>query len=595
MTDRTKGPRTEPGVLASGLVGKLSELEKAVSRQNERFAAVIEVGSQLSAARDLDTLLRTVMDRLTLLLNAEAATLFMHDPKANELWSRVLRGSTMREIRIKTSQGIAGFVFRTGKTLLLGDAYDDNRFNPEIDRRSGFRTRSVIAAPLRHVGGRVLGVLEVLHRRPDFFGAEDRALVEAVASQIAGVLDNVLLLDQLRQRSDELAERVRDLDLLYGLERAVASTESQVELIDRILRTALDATDAEAGAILIALDERETLYFRTADDPSPLAPLRLKSGQGIAGAVALAGEIVRVDRADESAYFDRALFKKLGLALGANLCVPIQGEQGRLGALELMNKRGGFNSADERLAVLIAGQVGRAYLSHQSREEQERKARLATIGQMLAGVLHDLRTPLTVIAGYAEMMAEEGKPELRTEMAKAILAQLEHVAAMQKETIAFARGEKALLVRKVYLHVFMKELTEQLRREFEDSQVELKVVTAYAGAAKFDENKVKRVVLNLARNALDAMPNGGRFIVSVDREDSQVVFRAADTGPGIPEAIADNLFDSFVSSGKKNGTGLGLAIVRKIVQEHGGEVTFKSRPGRGTTFEVRLPALTESE
>ena len=590
--DRTKGPRTDPGALVSGLAAKLNELERAVTRQNERFTAVIEVGSQLASARDVDALLRTVMDRLTGLLDAEAATLFMHDARTNELWSRVVKGASIKELRLPVSAGIAGHVFGTGKTLMLGDAYADSRFNPDIDRQSGFRTRSIIAAPLRHVSGRVLGVLEVLHRKVDAFASDDRSLVEGVATQIAAVLDNVLLLEQLRARSDELARRVRDLDLLYGLERAASSSDQQVDLLERILQTAIESVGATAGSILVAEEERDSLYFRNTkgEKSEALTSVRLKTGQGIAGHVALTGETVRVERADDSEHYDKSIARKLGVSIGAVLCVPIPGDEGRLGSLELLNKKGGFSEADERLAVLLAGQVGRAFASRQSREVQERKARMASIGQMLAGVLHDLRTPLTVIAGYAEMMADEPAESHRREMAQSILAQLDHVAAMQKETLDFARGEKSVLMRRVYLHVFMRELEEQLTREFEQAEAEVKVVTVYTGAARFDENKMKRVILNLARNAIDAMPEGGRFTLTVDREADDVIFRAADTGQGILPGVADRMFESFVTAGKKNGTGLGLAIVKKIVDEHGGTVTFKTKPGKGTTFEVRFPA-----
>jgi signal transduction histidine kinase len=591
MTDRSK-TRTDPGALVSGLAAKLTELEQAVKRQNERFTAVIDVGTQLSAARDVDALLRTVMDRLTGLLDAEAATLFMHDPRTNELWSRVLKGSSIKELRLPAADGIAGHVFTSGKSLVLGDAYADVRFNPEIDRQSGFRTRSIIAAPLRHVSGRVLGVLEVLHRKVDVFTPEDRSLVEGVATQIAAVLDNVLLLEQLRARTDELAQRVRDLDLLYGLERAVSAADQQVDLLDRILQTAIEAVGAKAGSILVAEEDRDSLYFRNTkgEKAEALTSMRLKTGQGIAGFVALTGETVRVERADDSEHYDKTIARKLGVSVGAVLCVPLPGEDGHLGSLELLNKKGGFTEADERLAVLLAGQIGRAFTSRQNRAEQERKARMVAIGQMLSGVLHDLRTPLTVIAGYAEMMADEPTEQGRREMAQGILAQLDHVAAMQRETLAFARGEKSLFMRRVFMHVFMRDLEEQLKREFEQSKAELKVVTAYTGSARFDENKMKRVILNLARNAIDAMPDGGRFTLTADREKDDLVFRAADTGQGIPEAIADRLFESFVSSGKKHGTGLGLAIVKKIVEEHAGTVSFKSKPGKGTTFEVRFPA-----
>lgn len=590
--DRTKGPRTDPGALVSGLAAKLNELERAVTRQNERFTAVIEVGSQLSAARDVDALLRTVMDRLTGLLDAEAATLFMHDTRTNELWSRVVKGASIKELRLPVSAGIAGHVFGSGKTLMLGDAYADPRFNPDIDRQSGFRTKSIIAAPLRHVSGRVLGVLEVLHRKVDAFTNDDRSLVEGVATQIAAVLDNVLLLEQLRARSAELAQRVRDLDLLFGLERAASSSDQQVDLLERILQTAIDSVGARAGSILVAEEERDSLYFRNTkgEKSDALTSVRLKTGQGIAGYVAMSGETVRVERADDSAHYDKSIARKLGVSIGSVLCVPIPGDEGRLGSLELLNKKGGFTEADERLAVLLAGQIGRAFASRQSREEQERKARMAAIGQMLAGVLHDLRTPLTVIAGYAEMMADEPAEPLRREMAQSILSQLDHVAAMQKETLDFARGEKSVLMRRVYLHVFMRELEEQLMREFEQAEAEVKVVTTYTGAARFDENKMKRVILNLARNAIDAMPEGGRFTLTVDREGDEVIFRAADTGQGILPGVADRMFESFVTAGKKNGTGLGLAIVKKIVDEHGGSITFKTKPGKGTTFEVRFPA-----
>lgn len=590
--DRTKGPRTDPGALVSGLAAKLNELERAVTRQNERFTAVIEVGSQLSAARDVDALLRTVMDRLTGLLDAEAATLFMHDTRTNELWSRVVKGASIKELRLPVSAGIAGHVFGTGKTLMLGDAYADPRFNPDIDRQSGFRTKSIIAAPLRHVSGRVLGVLEVLHRKVDAFTNDDRSLVEGVATQIAAVLDNVLLLEQLRARSDELAQRVRDLDLLFGLERAASSSDQQVDLLERILQTAIDSVGARAGSILVAEEERDSLYFRNTkgEKSDALTSVRLKTGQGIAGYVAMSGETVRVERADDSDHYDKSIARKLGVSIGSVLCVPIPGDEGRLGSLELLNKKGGFTEADERLAVLLAGQIGRAFASRQSREDQERKARMAAIGQMLAGVLHDLRTPLTVIAGYAEMMADEPAEPLRREMAQSILSQLDHVAAMQKETLDFARGEKSVLMRRVYLHVFMRELEEQLTREFEQAEAEVKVVTTYTGAARFDENKMKRVILNLARNAIDAMPEGGRFTLTVDREGDEVIFRAADTGQGILPGVADRMFESFVTAGKKNGTGLGLAIVKKIVDEHGGTIAFKTKPGKGTTFEVRFPA-----
>jgi signal transduction histidine kinase len=509
----------------------------------------------------------------------------------------VLKGSSLKELRVPLDTGLAGHTFRQGKSLCLGDAYGDPRFNPEVDRRSGFKTRSIISVPLKHVGGRVLGVLQVLDRRADAFSQEDRILVEGIALQIAAVLDNVLLLEDLRSNRDQLARRVQELDALYEIERAIALSEGQEELLDRILGHALAATAASAGSVLLTEEEKDSLYFKSARGPKSeaLLAMRLEPGRGVAGHVASTGEVVRLTQAVESPHHDPTIARRLGLQVEAVLCVPIHAERRTLGALELLNKKGGFSLADERLAVLLAGQIGRALEDRHTREERERETRLATVGQMLSGVLHDLRTPLTVIAGYAEILASEPDARIREEMSASIVNQLKLIAAMQQETLAFARGERTVLLRKGYLNVFMREVSEQLLHQFASSKVELKVTVGYAGAARFDENKLKRAIFNLASNAIEAMPAGGRFLLSVDRDGPDLVVRATDNGPGIPPEIADRLFESFVSAGKKGGTGLGLALVRKIAREHGGAVTVRSREGKGSTFELRFPAGVPDE
>lgn len=602
---RTKRPRRTPekadppNVLAEPS-GHLEAFEGALTRQAERLSAVLEIASAISSAQDMDALLRLTIDRISGVVGAEAASLFMLDLEKNELWSRVLRGASLKEIRVPADHGIVGQVVRRGETLQIADAYADRRFNPETDRRSGFKTRSIIAAPLRHASGRVLGVIQVLHRRVNAFSLEDRALVEAIAAQIAAVLENVLLYDRLRGQNVQLSETtarlgeaVRELDLLYEIERSVSSTSEDTALLDTILSRALSVTGAGSGSILLAEEEGESLYFRSAagERSEGLKELRLPPGKGIAGRVAATGEVIRLEQAESSPYFEKTFGKRLGVQIRSVLCVPIPGERGNLGALELLNKKGCFDEADERLATLIAGQTGRAILLRRAREEGEREGRLAAIGQMLSGVLHDLRTPMTVISGYTQIMAMEDSAAEREKLAKIIEEQFDHVSAMTKETLAFARGEREVLLRKVYLQHFVAEVEPLLRRELAPLGIEFKVQASELGALKADATKLKRLVHNIARNAAQAMPDGGRFTWQLDREGPHVVMRFIDNGSGIPAEIADRLFGAFVTSGKKEGTGLGLAMVKKICEEHGGTVSCRSKPGKGTTFEVRLPAL----
>ena len=162
------------------------------------------------------------------------------------------------------------------------------------------------------------------------------------------------------------------------------------------------------------------------------------------------------------------------------------------------------------------------------------------------------------------------------------------MSGMTREVLQFARGETTVLVRKVYLHRFIDELVTQLNHALAGRSIELQVDARYTGLAFFDEQKILRLAHNLARNAAEAMTGGGRFTVLTDLHDESLVLEFSDDGPGIPPELEGRLFELF-ASGKEGGTGLGLAIVKKIVDEHGGKISYSSVSGEGTTFRVLLP------
>jgi signal transduction histidine kinase len=223
-----------------------------------------------------------------------------------------------------------------------------------------------------------------------------------------------------------------------------------------------------------------------------------------------------------------------------------------------------------------------------SRETRLHEDRLAAIGQMMSGVLHDLKTPMTIASGYAQIMAHSDDAPTRHSYTDLILKQFDLMSAMTREVLQFARGESNLLIRKVYLQKFLEEVQQQLERELAPRGIQLSVDARYLGTAYFDELKLFRLIHNLARNAGEAMDAGGRFTLTVDREGSELVLTFADTGRGIPDAIRERLFEAFATSGKEDGTGLGLAIVKKIVDEHQGRITWESGAS-GTTFRITLP------
>ena len=226
----------------------------------------------------------------------------------------------------------------------------------------------------------------------------------------------------------------------------------------------------------------------------------------------------------------------------------------------------------------------------ESRRRRERAERLGSIGRLLSGVMHDLRTPLTVVSGYMQLMEATDDSTLRTEYGNTVREQFEVISAMQRDLLAYARGETAMLVRKVYLGRFCDAIATQFKPELSAARIDLVVDLTHKGVAYFDEGRMGRAVGNLVRNAIEAMEgDGGTLTITCGCDDEDLVLTVSDTGKGIPKAIRGRLFEPFVTKGKTMGTGLGLANVKKIVEEHGGTVDVRSSK-KGTTFSIRIPS-----
>jgi signal transduction histidine kinase len=584
---------------------KLAALQEDLAHERRIGVALREVGLALGTTLDLDQLLELILHKMTDAVEADRATLYLLDDQKQELHSRIIQGDEVRSIRLRFGQGIAGTVAQTGKALLVNDPYSDPRFNPEWDMTSGYRTRSILAVPMKNHLWRTIGVIQVLNKKTGEFTDHDAVTLAALATQAAISIDNSRLFLSVTQKNTELLEikeqlehRVRDLKLLFDLESAMGRATSMDELFTGVLSEALRTTDAFAGAF--ALRDRGTdvahLYLMK-HDSERLLRQPMRAGQGFIGAAMVDGDVIMTNEAESHPNHDTAVDDILGTPCRACIAVPLEGEDGEaMGAIALYNKRTTkvFSEEDRALLLLIAANASTAIQLQKAREAREREERLTTIGRLLSGVIHDLKTPLTVISGYVQLMQQADKREVRDEYAELALKQFEHIVAMQRDVLEFARGEKSILIRKVYLAKFFAEVREQLQMHLARMGIELVIDLADKGVARFDEQKILRVVQNLARNAAEAMADkGGRFTIKVTRAkeregDHALVITFADTGPGIPKEIEHRLFQSFVTSGKKGGTGLGLAITKRIAEEHGGTITVHSS-SRGATFKLRLP------
>ncbi len=589
---------------------KLALMEEELGRERRIGVALREVGLALGTTLDLDQLLDLILSKIVDAVEADRATLYLLDDRKNELVSRIVQGDEVRSIRLKVGQGIAGHVAHTSKALLVNDPYEDPRFNPEWDMTSGYRTRSILAVPMKNHMGRTIGVIQVLNKKSGLFSDHDAVILAALATQAAISIDNSRLFLSVTQKNTELLEikeqlehRVRDLKLLFDLESAMGRATSLEELFTGVLSEALRTSDAVAGAFALRDGGTEIahLYLMRHGNPE-LVRTKVRATAGFTGAAMAEGDVIFTNDAGHHASNDPALDEILGEPCRACICVPLEGEDGEaMGAIALYNKGGmknerDFDEDDRALLLLIAANASTAIQLQMSRESREREERLTTIGRLLSGVIHDLKTPLTVISGYVQLMQHADKRPVREEYAELALKQFEHIGAMQRDVLEFARGEKNVLIRKVYLANFFGDVKEQLTMQLARMGVELVIELADKGVARFDEGKILRVIHNLARNAAEAMADkGGKLTIKVSREkdkahpgDETLVVTVSDTGPGIPKEIEHRLFQSFVTSGKKGGTGLGLAITKRIAEEHGGTISVHSS-SRGATFKMRLP------
>lgn len=193
-------------ILASqvGIALANAQLYDGLRANLDRLTRLIKVGTAISSELDLDALLQTISQTTSHLLQAERSTVFIVDRARNELWSQVAEGLDRHEIRVPLGAGIAGSVASTGLPIRISDAYTDPRFNPEVDKRTGYITRNILCAPMRNARGQVIGVFQVLNKRGGDFTSLDDQLLASLSSQAAVAVENAQLYDEVQRGYTQL-------------------------------------------------------------------------------------------------------------------------------------------------------------------------------------------------------------------------------------------------------------------------------------------------------------------------------------------------------------------------------------------------------
>ena len=255
---------------------------------------------------------------------------------------------------------------------------------------------------------------------------------------------------------------------------------------------------------------------------------------------------------------------------------------------ELGELAGEFNRMSTSLAE-------RDQLLIKQRYELIRSERLATIGKMSSQIAHEIRNPLSSIGLNTELLeeelSEEGEGSRLTEsrpLLTAIRAEVDRLADVTEQYLRFARVPKPELSSED-VNALVRDLTAFMEQEFVSNSVELIVdLSSKLPRVAADRDQLRQAIINLLRNAMEAIGNDGVVNVSTRLEGAAVAIDIQDSGPGIEKDSIENIFDPFFTT-KTDGTGLGLPLVLQVVREHGGDVTCRSSPEQGTVFSIVLP------
>jgi len=222
--------------------------------------------------------------------------------------------------------------------------------------------------------------------------------------------------------------------------------------------------------------------------------------------------------------------------------------------------------------------------------ELMRNERLALVGTMANSIVHDLKNPLTAIVSATEMIDSHAPGCDILELTAIIARAASRLENMVQELLDFARGQSSLSLKRHAAAAVLADLESQFAQTLPAS---IRVVrdVHFADDVDVDLGRFTRMLMNLVKNAVEAMPKGGILRLGLRQEGHRVVFKIADTGCGIPAEMLEKIFEPFVSFGKSKGTGLGMAIAKSVAESHGGQIAVQSKVGIGTSVEVALPAL----
>lgn len=313
-------------------------------------STLLEVSRRVSDSLCLDTLLPQIAELVAECLVCDRAAIFLHDSQRRSLYSRVAREGHQGEIRFPDHLGLAGMVLQTGEPIVIQDASADPRFNPEVDKATGYTTKNLLCAAIVNHQGQPMGVAQLINKSGDF-GARDIALLRAIMLQASVALGHAHVHERMIQEQQAEAQ-------ILEVTTAISSELNLDALLQKIMEAVTAILSADRSTLFMHDAKTNELWSHVAQGLG-MSEIRFPAHLGIAGTVFTRGETINIPDAYADSRFNQDVDKKTGYKTDTILCMPVINRSGStIGVIQVLNKRGGpFSEVDEKRLKAFSSQA----------------------------------------------------------------------------------------------------------------------------------------------------------------------------------------------------------------------------------------------
>lgn len=538
-------------------------------RRVQEWALLNQLTQVFAATLDLETVIGSVLEETRRLLDVTGTSIWLLETEAQELvcWQSTGEGGeVVRGWRLQMGEGLAGWVARSGQTLIVADASADTRHVRAVDQQTGVLLRSILSVPLK-VKQSVIGVLQVLDTAVGRFGQDELALLEPLAAAAAVAIDNA----RLYQETDHL--RAYNENIVQSMEEGILLTDDEGR-ITFLNRKSAELLGCPAGDLV----GRSWEVLVASAQVKRLAMHAERHRRG------MPGQYETILQAQDG--------RQVPVLVSAR---PLLDEDRFDGVLAVFTDISALKAAQEEL--------------RESEAKLERARRMESLGVLAGGVAHDLNNLLGPMMAYPDLILMDLPPDSPLcEDVRQIKLAAQRAAAMVNDLLTLARRGiyrmGALNLNMVVNEYLGSPPFAELRRTYPQVSVELDLAADLPNLLGSPVH-LSKVLMNLVTNAFEAMPEGGTLAIrtsfarleqsiagyeAVDPGE-YVLLEVKDTGTGIAAEDVGRIFEPFYTKKQlgRSGSGLGLAVVYGVAHDHKARIDLQTRVGQGSAFQLYFP------